>query len=188
MIVLGAKVNGMSPSLSLQSRINTAARYLKENEKTIVAIVSGGQGPDEDISEAEAMRQGLVAQGIGAERIIIEDKSTSTYENMRFSKKLIPSGLDRGLLVTNDYHLYRAHLLAKQEGLDVTGLPAKTPRVTLVKSYVREYLAILKWYVESLIRGKLMFLKRITVLKRKNRFLSSISFFDSYSYVNRSRH
>ena len=112
MIVLGAKVNGTSPSLSLQNRIDTAARYLKENEKTIV-IVSGGQGPDEDISEAEAMRQGLVAQGIGAERIIIEDKSTSTYENMSFSKKLIPSGLDTGLLVTNDYHLYRAQLISK---------------------------------------------------------------------------
>lgn len=151
-IVLGAKVNGMNPSLSLQSRINTAARFLKEHEKTIV-IVSGGQGPDEDISEAEAMRQGLVAHGIDVERIIIEDKSTSTYENMIFSKKLIPSGLDTGLLVTNDYHLYRAVLLAKQEGLDVTGLPAKTPTVALVKSYVREYLAISKWYVENLIRG-----------------------------------
>ena len=71
---------------------------------------------------------------------------------MNISKKLIPSGLDTGLLVTNDYHLYRAVLLAKQEGLDVTGLPAKTPTVALVKSYVREYLAISKWYVENLIK------------------------------------
>ena len=86
-IVLGAKVNGMNPSLSLKSRINTAARFLKEHEKTIV-IVSGGQGPDEDISEAEAMRQGLVAHGIDVERIIIEDKSTNTYGKYEYFKKI----------------------------------------------------------------------------------------------------
>ena len=80
------------------------------------------------------MRRDLWHMGLMGERIIIEDKSTSTYENMIFSKKLIPSGLDTGLLVTNDYHLYRAVLLAKQEGLDVAGLPAKTPTVALVKS------------------------------------------------------
>lgn len=147
-ILLGAKVNGTIPSLSLQNRIDVAARYLIQHEKTIV-IVSGGQGADEDISEAEVMRQGLVEQGIDEKRIIIEDQSTSTYENIIFSKKLIPSGLNTGLLVTNDYHLYRASLLAKQEGLDVTGLPAKTPVVAVVKSYVREYLAITKYYLDA---------------------------------------
>lgn len=147
-IILGAKVNGTVPSLSLQNRIDTAARYLLKHDKTMV-IVSGGRGPDEDISEAEVIRQGLIVQGIDEGRIIIEDKSTSTYENIIFSKKLIPSGLNKGLLVTNDYHLYRASLIARQEGLDVTGLPAKTPIIALVKSYLREYLAITKFYLDS---------------------------------------
>lgn len=149
MIVLGAKVMGTVPSLSLQYRIDTAARYLKDHEKTIV-IVSGGQGVDEDISEAEVMRKGLVDKGIDEGRIIIEDQSTSTYENIIFSKKLIPSDLKTGVLVTNDYHLYRASMVARQEGLEVTGLPAKTPVISLVKSYVREYLAITKYYLENL--------------------------------------
>ena len=151
-IVLGAKVKGTIPSLSLQNRIDEAARFLIEHEKTIV-IVTGGQGADEDISEAKVMQQGLIAQGIDEERIILEGKSTSTYENIIFSKALIPSGLDTGLLVTNDYHLYRASLIARQEGLDVTGLPAKTPGVTVVKSYLREYLAITKFYLDNLVKG-----------------------------------
>lgn len=151
-IVLGARVNGTVPSLSLQYRIDAAAQYLLKNEETIV-IVSGGQGPDEDISEAEAMRKGLVAQGIEAERIILEDQSTSTYENIIFSKKLISRGLETGLLVSNDYHLYRAGLIAKKEGLVVTGLPAKTPKISLVKSHVREYLSITKHYLKNLLKG-----------------------------------
>lgn len=146
MIVLGAKVNGTEPSLSLKNRIDAAAQYLLNHEKTIV-IVSGGQGPDEDISEAEAMRKGLVAIGIDETRIILEDQSTSTYENMQFSKKLIPQGLETGLLVTNDYHLYRAGLMAKKEGLSVKGLPAKTPEAVILFSYAREYLAITKYYL-----------------------------------------
>ncbi len=152
-IVLGAKVNGTIPSLSLQNRIDEAAGFLVEHEKTIV-IVSGGQGTDEDISEAKVMQRGLIAHGIDEERIILEDKSTSTYENIIFSKALIPSDLDKGLLVTNDYHLYRAMLIARQEGLDVSGLPAKTPILTVVKSYVREYLAISKLYFDNLIKGE----------------------------------
>ena len=151
-IVLGARVNGAVPSLSLQYRIDAAAQYLLKNEETIV-IVSGGQGPDEDISEAEAMRRGLVAQGIEAERIILEDKSASTYENIIFSKKLIPSGLETGVLVSNDYHLYRAGLIAKKEGLKVSGFPAKTPKSALIKSHMREYLSITKQYVENLLKG-----------------------------------
>lgn len=152
LMVLGARVKGTVPSLSLQYRIDAAARYLVEHEETIV-IVSGGQGPDEDISEAEAMRRGLVALGIEEARIILEDQSTSTYENIIFSKKMIPSGLETGLLVTNDYHLYRAGRMAKKAGLVVTGLPAKTPKVVIVKSYVREYLAITKHYLEQVKNG-----------------------------------
>ncbi|MFH7375954.1 YdcF family protein, partial [Pseudomonas syringae pv. tagetis] len=80
-------------------------------------------------------------------RIILEDKSTSTVENIRFSQKLIPENLKKGLLVTNDFHIYRAKLIAKDEGLKTEGLPAKTPTVAIPKSYLREYLSITKYYL-----------------------------------------
>ena len=93
-IVLGSKVNGTKPSYSLQYRIDKAPEYLKSHEKTI-AIVSGGQGKGEDISEALAMKQGLIKQNIAEDRIIMEDKSTSTDENITFSKPLIPADMKK---------------------------------------------------------------------------------------------
>lgn len=145
-LILGARVKGTVPSLSLKYRMDAAAEYLRANEDA-KAIVSGGQGSGEDISEAEAMRRGLVERGIEESRIILEDQSTSTYENITFSKKLIPKGNYTILLVSNDFHLYRAGLMADQEGLNTIGLPAKTPKVVVVKSHIREYLAITKFYI-----------------------------------------
>lgn len=149
LIVLGARVKGTVPSLSLQYRIDKAAEYLRANDKT-VAIVSGGKGPGEDISEAEAMKQELIKQGIEEARIIIEDQSTSTKENIAFSKKLIPDSSSIGLIVSNDFHIYRAVEMAEREGLELIGVPAKTPRISLPKSYLREYLAITKYYLTLL--------------------------------------
>lgn len=146
LIILGARVKGNVPSLALQYRIDTAAKYLKENPRTI-AIASGGQGPGEDITEAEAIKKGLIKQKIESERIILEDKSTNTVENINFSKKLIPKSSDIGILVTNDFHIYRAKMIARDQGLDIEGLPARTPVVALIKSYSREYLAITKYYL-----------------------------------------
>jgi uncharacterized SAM-binding protein YcdF (DUF218 family) len=145
-IILGARVKGEIPSLALQYRIDAAANYMKKNKKTI-AIASGGQGPGEDITEAEAIKRGLVAHGIPSNRIFLEDKSTDTVENIRFSKKLIPNHLKNGLIVTNDFHLYRAKSIAKDHGLSLKGIPAETPTVAIPKSYTREYLAITKYYL-----------------------------------------
>ena len=125
-IVLGARVKGTVPSLALQFRIDQAAEYLKKNINTIV-IASGGQGPGEDISEAESIKRELVAHGIDESRILLEDQSTDTYENIGFSKKFIPRDARKGLIVTNDFHIYRAKMIAKNEGLEISGLPAKTP-------------------------------------------------------------
>ncbi len=97
LIILGARVKGSVPSLSLQYRIDKAAEYLSANKQT-VAIVSGGKGPGEEISEAKAMQQGLIAQGIEEARIMMEDKSTTTHENIVFSKELIPDTAASGLL------------------------------------------------------------------------------------------
>ncbi|GAB6259513.1 YdcF family protein [Peribacillus sp. N1] len=150
LIILGARVKGLVLSLSLQYRIDKTAEYLSANKQT-VAIVSGGKGPGEEISEAKAMQQGLIAQGIEEARIMMEDKSTTTHENIVFSKELIPDTAASGLIVSNDFHIYRAVEIAKREGLDMKGLPAKTPRVSLLKSYTREYLAITKYYMTGLI-------------------------------------
>jgi uncharacterized SAM-binding protein YcdF (DUF218 family) len=134
--------------LALKARIEAAADYLHDNPQT-VAIASGGQGKGENISEAVSIKSELIKRGIEEERIILEDKSTSTYENIAFSKKLIPENADKGLVVTNDFHVYRAKMIAGDYGLDAEGLPGETPAQALVKSYAREYLAITKYYLKK---------------------------------------
>ncbi|MEH7388255.1 YdcF family protein [Bacillus sp. JJ1521] len=148
LIILGAKVNSEIPSLALQYRIDAALAYAKDNPNTIL-IASGGQGPGEDITEAEAIKRKLVDKGIPESRIFLEDQSTSTNENIQFSKQFIPEDAELGLIVTNDYHLYRSIQIGKDAGLKVEGLPAKTPQVTLVKAYSREYLSVTKYYIEK---------------------------------------
>jgi uncharacterized SAM-binding protein YcdF (DUF218 family) len=151
LIILGARVKGEVPSLALQYRIDAAANYMKINQETI-AIASGGQGTGEEITEAEAIKRGLLAHGISSNRILLEDKSTDTVENIRFSKKLIPQHLKTGLIVTNDFHLYRAKSIAKDQGLSLKGIPAETPTVAIPKSYAREYLAITKYYLVTFFK------------------------------------
>lgn len=145
-IILGARVKGTTPSLSLQYRIDAAAEYLKENEHTI-AIASGGQGTGEDISEAEAIKTELIKHGISEARILLENQSTSTNENIQFSKRLISDDMKTGLLVTNDYHVFRATMIANDYGLNLEGIPAKTPTIAIPKSYIREYMALTKYYL-----------------------------------------
>lgn len=137
-IVLGARVRGTTPSLSLESRIDAAYDYLTTHPKTI-GILSGGQGPDEDISEAQCMFERLTAKGIASERLWLEDQSTSTWENLRFSMALIAQNTDTqpkkiGLL-SSEFHLYRAGLFAKACGVEAVGIPAKTPMPTMRLNY-----------------------------------------------------
>ncbi|MGG4488042.1 YdcF family protein [Metabacillus idriensis] len=153
LIVLGAKVKGTVPSLSLQYRADAAAEYLKDNPNTI-AVASGGQGPGEEITEAEAISRILQNHGIEESRIIKESKSTSTIENLTFSKALLPPNVKKGLIVTNDFHIYRSCMIAKDLGLDAKGLAAKTPASAILKSYIREYLAITNYFVKSRLQAK----------------------------------
>jgi uncharacterized SAM-binding protein YcdF (DUF218 family) len=149
-IILGARVKGTNPSLALQYRIDAAAKYLKRNKDTI-AIASGGQGPGEDITEAESIKRGLMDHGINESRIILEDKSTDTVENIKFSMKLIPENLENGLIVSNDFHIFRAKMIARDQGIQMEGLPAKTPTIAVLKSYSREYLAITKFFINKYV-------------------------------------
>ena len=148
-VVLGAGVNGETPSLALQTRIDAAARYLEAHPE-VPAVLSGGQGSGEAITEAEAMRRGLVARGIAEERLLLEERSTSTYENFLFSGELLAEeGLDPAAplaVVTNDFHLFRAKLIAQRVGLTETiGIPAELPWWWLDANYtVREAFALVK--------------------------------------------
>jgi len=142
-IVLGAGLRGERPSLVLQNRINAAAEYLHSNSDCKV-IASGGQGADELISEAEAIRRGLESQGISTERILMEDKSTSTQENLTFSRAYIPDG-SSVVVVTNRFHVYRACHIAHECGYtSVSGLGADNVRWLNPTNYLRECMAVFK--------------------------------------------
>lgn len=153
LIILGARLYGRTPSPSLQFRLDEGYAYLRDHPDTI-AVVSGGMGRGEEITEASAMRDYLLEKGIASERILTEERSFNTYENIDFSISVLeeylegdsPSDLKFGI-VSNDYHVFRGTLIAKEKGLDAFGIPAKTPPTTLVKGYLREYLSVLKYLI-----------------------------------------
>lgn len=143
-IVLGAKVNGTYPSLSLKARLDTAVEYLNNYPDSKV-IVSGGQGPDEGISEAECMYNYLVDKGINPERIIMEDKSTNTKENLEFSKVFLDPDKDFVVLITNDFHVFRSVKIAEKMGyVHVDGQAAPSLWYLIPTNYAREFLAVVK--------------------------------------------
>lgn len=150
MIILGARLYGEVPSPALSERLKVAEVYLKDNPH-IKVIVSGGQGPDEYISEALAMERYLINRGINKNIIIVEDTSTSTYENISNSLGLIKQvdGVEnpRVLLVTNKFHVFRSKLLANRLGAKAYGLPAEVPPSIVVTQYIREYFAVIKSFV-----------------------------------------
>ena len=146
LIVLGCQVNGTVPSRMLRQRIDAAADYLIAHPDS-VAIVSGGMGSGESITEAECMYNYLTAQGIAPERIILEDKATSTMENLRFSLALMDEGATAAI-VSNEFHLYRAGQMAASLGLDAALIPADTEYPILTASYtLREILAVWKYHL-----------------------------------------
>lgn len=139
-IVLGARVFGTEPSPILQYRIDAAYDYLAANPET-VAILSGGQGADEEISEAECMARELTSRGIGPERILLEDQSTTTAQNMAFGKALMTKKNPSVGVVTNNFHLFRAICIArKKTGLShISGIAAPYPSILLPHYMLREF-------------------------------------------------
>jgi len=123
--------------------------------KDIKVVASGGKGKGEEISEAEAIKKELIKNGIDENRIIKEDKSKNTVENLKFSLEKI--GEERAvnnekvkvLIVTNGYHLYRSKKIAELLGYEAYGLPATTPFISIPKSYLREFLSIIKFNFEK---------------------------------------
>lgn len=149
LMVLGAGVNGTTPSLVLSTRIDAAYTYLTEHPETL-AVLSGGQGPGEDVTEAQAMYAALTGRGLDGGRLLLEERSTSTAENFSFSKEILEAaGLDTETaviaVVTNDFHAYRAQLIARRAGLDTFGVSAELPWAWLEANYyIREAFALVK--------------------------------------------
>ncbi len=144
-IVLGCVVNGDKPGIFLKGRINAAYKYLNENPNAI-AVLSGGQGNGENISEAKCMFNSLTQMGIDKSRLLIEDKSTSTKENLKYSKEIIEkSGIKskKITIITNDFHEYRASEFAKQNGFKPLRYPSETPWNGYMPFATREIFAII---------------------------------------------
>ena len=148
LIVLGAGVNGEAPSLSMLNRLTAAKTYLDAHPACRV-VLSGGQGPGEDITEAEAMRRWMTANGVKPERIVCETRSESTEENIAFSLPLIPDAQDARIAVcSSEYHLYRARMLGRRMGYDLGAVPAKTSLPLLRANYfIREGLGTLYYLI-----------------------------------------
>ena len=148
-VVLGSKVSGTVPSADLWVRISTAAAYLKANPQ-VKCIVSGGKGAGELASEASVMREYLIKDGIDASRILIEDRSTTTVENLNNSLAIIEkNGLSHDLaIVTDEYHQFRAGKTAVSLGADSSyAVSAQTPWYIFSACYARELLALTNYLI-----------------------------------------
>ena len=148
LLILGCRVKVDTPEETLQMRIEAAAEYLLKN-KNVVAVACGGIVHDDQTkSEAKAISEGLTAKGVEIERIILEDKSTTTQENFRNAMEIIDKMSDEKLkvaMLSSEFHLLRARLLAKKCGLEVTTVPAPSPKKSRLKNYARELVCFLEF-------------------------------------------
>ena len=151
LIVLGARVDPDGPSPALTRRLNAVMALLDDHPDAVI-IASGGQGPDEPMTEARCIRDELVKRGVDPDRIRMEERSTATAENLAFSRALLPSPDAAVGIVTNNYHVFRATRLARKAGLThAWGIAAKYTGWTLFHYMVREAICI----PVELLRGNL---------------------------------
>lgn len=147
-IILGCQIrkDGTLTPL-LKGRVDKAIEFrneqLKENGKDLIFITSGGKGSDEVISEAEAMKKYLLDNGINEKNILIDDKSKNTYENIKFSNKLIKNKNASVAFSTTNYHVFRAGLLATSQGLILEGIGSKTKAYFWINAFIREFIGTL---------------------------------------------
>lgn len=148
-IVFGAGVRGTEPSPSLTERLTAALTWLNEHPDGKV-VVSGSQGSGEDISEAQAMYDWLIARGVAPERVLTEDQADNSYQNIQYSLAVIeaqggdPAG--RVALISSEYHLHRICLVARSLGCEPVRVAAHTYSIFLTANYaVREAFAM--WYI-----------------------------------------
>ena len=148
LLVLGAQVKETGPSVVLQYRLDQAFLYLETHPETR-CIVSGGQGNNEPWTEAEGMKSYLIQKGIAEERILKEEDSLKTNQNIRNSMKLIPEHASVGI-VTNNFHMFRALKIAKKQGMtDFGGLAAGSKPFYLPNNMLREFFGIVKDFLKG---------------------------------------
>lgn len=146
-IIHGAGLRGEEPTPLLKGRIDKAVELWKAQGARAILVPSGGQGSDEVISEAEAMSRYLTASGIPQDSILLEDRSTTTMENLLFAKHLLDAqglGTYRCAFVTSDYHVFRTALYASKVGLKGDGIGSKTAGYYFPTAFIREFIAITK--------------------------------------------
>lgn len=152
LILLGCKVNGNDPSLTLLSRLNAALQYLEENPDS-VCVVTGGQGDGEIVTEASVMQRWLMEHGISPSRILAEDQAEDTRENLLFSLDLLehhPEVNPDIAIATSEFHVYRALYIARSLGITADPVSANTPWWLLPTYTVREMYGILEsWILNS---------------------------------------
>jgi len=151
LMVLGANVYADGPSPALTRRIDAVMGCLDQHPDAVI-IATGGQGDDEPVAEAQCIRDELVKRGVAPSRILMEEKSTNTWENMTFSKALIENEDAAVGIVTNNFHVWRSLRLARRAGLtNVHGIAAEYTGPTLIHFMVREAIGIAVWF----LRGRL---------------------------------
>lgn len=150
-ILLGCGLYGNRPSKSLIQRMNVALQYLQTYQNTKI-IVSGGKGNDETISEAQAMYTYLREHGIASNRILLEDQSKNTKQNIQFSKQILQQNelSNQVVIATSGYHMYRAKQFTTQEDLKFHALPAKSSWYAFPLYLTREIIAIWVWTIKRL--------------------------------------
>ncbi|MDO4337741.1 MAG: YdcF family protein [Eubacteriales bacterium] len=151
-VVLGAQVKKETPSRALKKRLEKALEYAENNPETIL-ILSGGQGSGEEITEAECMSRYLIEHGIPKERLVLEERSTSTKENLEFSNELTGCADAKTGILSNNFHVYRAVKLAEKQGyLYPEGIAAKSDPIMQAHYVVREAFALVKERLKGNIR------------------------------------
>ena len=158
-VIHGAGLNGTDLTPLLRGRVDRAYDLWVKQDKKGVFVPSGGRGVDEEISEAEAMARYLRSRGVPDSAIVLEDRSTTTWENLTYSRDLITrlssATPERAALVTSDYHVFRTAMYARAVGFNADGLGSKTASYYFPTAFIREFIAILRryWWPYALIMG-----------------------------------
>lgn len=153
-LVLGAGLKGgRSVTPLLAGRLDKALQVFRAGGSRATFVLSGGQGPDELVSEAFAMKQYLLEKGIDEDCILLEERSTSTYENMKFSKEMMQAQKKdfSCIIATSNYHVLRAVILARSLGLNAQGVGGRTAAYYLPAAFIREYIAMIFRYKKLLL-------------------------------------
>ena len=143
-IVLGAAVHGDKVTWVLENRLNTAMEYM-ESHPSAICVVSGGQGSGETVTEGSAMKKYMVEHGMDASRIYTEEKAKNTKENFENSKVIIDEVLGnnaRIVFVTTNFHVYRAGMVAREQGVNAVGIPADDVWYLRLNNFLRECVGI----------------------------------------------